>query len=35
MQNRAKIDGIKILLIGDVPDAHLVLWGILFRKKIL
>ena len=25
MRNRAKIYGIKILLVGDVPDAHLVL----------
>ena len=29
-ENRAKIDGIKISLVGDVPVAHLVLREILF-----
>ena len=32
MQNRAKIDGIKILLVGDVPDVHLVLRAICFKS---
>ena len=31
MRNRAKIDGIKILLVGDVPDAHLVLRAMRFK----
>ena len=30
-ENRAKIDGIKIFLVGDVPDAHLVLRAMTFR----
>ena len=32
-QNRAKIDGIKILLVGDVPDAHLVLRAMTFTSN--
>lgn len=33
-KNRAKIDGIKILLVGDVPDAHLVHRAMRFRHDL-
>ena len=33
MRNRAKFDGIKILLVGDVPDAHLVLRALKFFES--
>ena len=31
MRNRAKIDGIKILLVGDAPVAHTVHLAMRFR----
>ena len=31
MRNRAKFDGIKILLVGDVPGAHLVHRAMVFK----